>query len=864
MLLHLDDPEGRTPWLDWRAWLAANGEPSRDLQVWLESTGYAEPTTPSHAPRQDDRASTLLGRVQAWTDGAEDNPTDSPWADLAACGSLEVHACHGALRQCEALRDELLRRFAADPTLEPRHVLVMTPDVATHAPLLAAVFARHGDGVPQLPLHIADLGLRAQNPVADALAQLLGLADERVTASRLLEVIASAPVRRRFALREDDVAELRAMVVGSGIRWAWDAADRERHGQPAIDQNTVRFGLERLALGVLMHDLGGLDVVPGPAGSDLAPAVPFDVAGRDGVERFGRLADLFDRLRAVRGRVIEPATSAGWRARLTELIDDFTEVEGESAWLRVEVEEALAELFPDDLGEGLPLDRSAVAATLAGAFDRPLRGDRPITGAITVCALEPMRSVPFRVIAILGLDDGAFPRPGRTPAWDPFAARKHGEYDRRTIDRHLFLEAVLCARDALLLFGTGFEPSRGAPAPMSVVVSELVEVIAAGTGEAPKARRVDHPLQPWSEKAFAAGEGAAAPRLPFDAVWVDAAVAIRGPRRLAGLAATPLDAPWPAEDGETNAIRADELARALARPQEELLRRRLGLSLAPEDATVPDREPLDQGTLEAWSLRDRVLRATEGGADPDVDALEARLRGEGALQLRAGGRRALEGIVGEAREARRRAEAVPGVRTEALQASCEVGGVVVSAAAADVRLEDGDRRLVWVTASKGANGRAELTAWVTLIVAVAAGEAVVSAHVCGHGKEATLHAPSAADARAHLDALVRTWREVRGGPIPLFPALSRAVALRLAKDAQLSPAGAVEASDAAWSGSSMAAGDHEDPWVSAIFGHLGIEDLAERATEVCERAVRVWGPVLAAGTDAKGANEPEGSDAEDA
>lgn len=828
------------------ALLAANGGPSRDLQAWLEERDYEDHA--SVAKRAE--PATLLARVQAFVEAAGDNPPAGAWAAHAGCPSLEVHACHGALRQCEALRDELLRRFAADPTLEPRHVLVMTPDVATHAPLLAAVLARGGDGVPAIPIHVADLGLRATNPVADTLVALLALAEERVTASRLVDLLGAGPLRARFELDEEDVAALRALVVDSGIRWAWDAADRARHDQPALDQNTVRFGLERLALGVLMHDPGGLAVVPGREGSPLGPAVPLDVAGRDAAARFGKLADVCARLEAVRDRVASPAPAPVWRERLRHLLDELTEVDAEQAWLRVEVEEALDALFPDDLGEGLALDRAAVVARLSGAFDRPLRGDRPVTGAVTVCALEPMRSVPFRVIAILGLDDGAFPRPVRAPAWDPFATARAGEYDRRAIDRHLFLEALLCARDALLLFATGFEPKRGQEAPPSIVVSELLELVGRALGEeGARALRVAHPLQPWSEGAFAS-----AGRLPFDGAWRAAAVALRAPeRRPAGLAATAPDARWPAEENAARTLTAVEVARALAKPQRELLGKRLGLDLAREDEAIEDREPIVQSGLDAWSLRDRALAIVDEGEAPRVDALEARLRGEGVLALRSAGRRALEGAVRDAAAAKASAASVGGARREPVRVRVDVEGVAVTAVAADAR-DDGALRLVWTVANKEPGAMAKLVAWVTLLAGVAAGERVASAHVCGFGGATTLRAPAPAEACARLAELVRLARAARSAPILLFPKLSPDVARRLAKSRGAPPEEIVRACEAAWVDGGDHPGDLGDPWVAALFGHLGLDELEERAAEIVALAEAVWGPIEGSG-GAKGGDE---------
>lgn len=821
--------------------LAASGRPSRDLQEWLEAVGYREPREyPS-----PERATSLLGRVQDWIDRADPLPGDAPWREHASCPSIEVHACHGPLRQCEDLRDELLRRFAGDPTLEPRHVLVMTPDVATYAPLLAAVFARcccRDDGAPAIPLHISDLGIRSTNPVADALLRALALAEERVTASRLVEFVAIGPVRARFGLDEQDLADIRAMIVKAGIRWAWDAGDRANHGQPPIDQNTLRFGLERLALGVLMHDAGGLAVVPARA-DGLQAAVPLEIGPRERVERFGRLVEVCERLRSTCEEASKPASSRGWRERLRAMLDDLTRVGDGAAWLRMQVEQKLDELLPD--ADGLLFDRCAIAALLRDAFDLPEHGDRPVTGAVTVCGVEPMRSVPFRVIALLGLDDGAFPRAATPAAWDPFATPGAGQYDRRTVDRHLFLEAILCARDALLVFGTGFEPQRGAPMALSVVVSELTEIVAAGVGGKPEERRIAHPLQPWSVRAFDAD----ARSRPFDPVWAEAARA-RDARRLAGLAATKADATWPEEDHRPQQIDAEDLAGALARPQKELLGKRLGLVFETyDDGDVRDREPLEQDSLEGWKVRDLALRELSGGAEPAVEAIEARLRGEGVLPVSAAGRVALQQCIEQARAAHRSAGEIPGTRAEPLQFSCRAEDVVVAATARDVRSDGAKQRLVWLTASKSPNARQQLVAWITLVAAAASGIPVHGAHIAACGGAIELRAPSdVAAARAHLSALVRSWRDVRRSPVLLFPSLSREiVAARIRKPAGTPADWVRAAASAQWDGARAAGpADRHDAWVQPLFGHLGIEDLVERAEALVHNANLVWGPLLEA------------------
>ena len=119
--------------------------------------------------------------------------------------TLQVHACHGPERQVEVLREVLVGLLADDPTLEPRDVLVMCPDIEDYAPLISATFGLADDDGDEtrhpghrLRVRLADRSLRQTNPLLAIVAALLELADARVTASQVLDLAASTPVRRRF------------------------------------------------------------------------------------------------------------------------------------------------------------------------------------------------------------------------------------------------------------------------------------------------------------------------------------------------------------------------------------------------------------------------------------------------------------------------------------------------------------------------------------------------------------------------------------------------------------------------------------------------------------------------------------------
>lgn len=846
--------------------LAANGAPSRDLQIWLEDVGYqADEDIDPPAAR------TRLEVLQQWIDAAEPpgalgerlQEAGLLEADESALPSIEINACHGPLRQCEALRDDLLRRFAADETLEPRHVLVTTPDLATYAPLIAAVFGREQKGesaVPAIPVHIADLGLTDTNPVAAVLLDVIGLVGARVTATTLLDLLGREPVRTKFRIEDEDLGALQDLVVSSGLRWAWDAEDRARHDQPAVDQNTVRFALERLALGVLMPDPGGFEVVPPGAG--LGPAAPLDLPSRDQAVRFGTLAAVCHALQRLQHELTTPATSEVWRARLERVVETLCDVPETRAWQRSRVLSTLHDLLPDDEavedGAGTPagtssppleFDAQSIAAILEDAFTVPRGGDRPSTGAVTVCSMEPMRSVPFRVVAMIGMDDGTFPRGSKAPAWSPFAHAKHQEHDRRSLDRHLFLESLLCVREALLIYGRGFESTRGEKVPMSVVVEELHELMTSALGlQAPNDFRRTHPLQPWSETSFEAPE-----RRPYDASWVEAALARQREPKLAGLAATPLDAKWPADAEPPTSLTARALARALENAPKAFLEQTLGISMTDWSTDVLDREPIELNSLDLWKIRDELLGVVRASSGPvDVQPLLQRQRALGVIPFEAGGEVLLQSELENAVVIVEAAEEIGVQRLDdpVGYAFTVEGGhpMTLSTTLPDVRVaEDGRHIHVWMTASNGAKDKLLLEVWISLLIAASTGASVASATVVsGGGVSTTVRAPSTVEARWLLGEAVAVWWRLRREPVPLVPYFSKAVAEAALAETNADPVDLVRGCADRWFDDGDGGTAMSDTAANALFGSMTERDLNERAAWLVGDALRTWVPLISA------------------
>jgi len=877
------------------------------------------------APQRD----TVLGRLQGdLCTNATAQAT--PRAPLRAEDtSLRVHDCYGPARQVEVLREDLLHLFAGDASLQPRDVVVMTPDIETYAPLVQAIFAQGREhrlkdretgapltgreawgpsGAPRIPVEIADLGLRQTNALADVLMRVLELATGRLTASAFDGLLGLSVVQRRFGMDEEQVARVRDWLGSTGIRWALDGHDRDvamgEQGASDDPQNTFAFGLARLALGVTMANegqapwqpLGGTDAGP-PDPEAYTPqlgVLPIDDMEGEAVSAFGAFAELVRTIARWRDVFRAPMPLGGWCGALRGALDDLTETSDKASWLRGQVEDLLdgVEKGAATLYDG-PVGADALAALLEGKLDNPRRGDRVVTGAVTVCALQPMRSVPFRVICLLGLEEDVFPRRTQRPGFDLAArAPRLGDRDPRDEDRHLLLEALLSARSHLHVFYTGRDVRTKQERPLAVPISELLDAVDArfdalpSSGTPRKASedlRVEHALQPFGLRNFATGARAIDPHVPgawsFDLGLRAAAEGLRlDTRRPAQTLfdwrnpADVLDPPAPPNADAPFEIHLDNLSMFLVDPAAHLLRRRLSVYLGERDGTLDDREPIDLDALEKWSLGDQVLRACveaeRDGANTTEAAAQARarMRAEGVLPLGAAGELLLdaswgtvEAILGATAETRGGARrsvpvSVDLPKTE-LRPALRLVGSVDDVFASDT--SGADLVLLGMTVSDvSKNPKHRLRTWVSLLAAQAScPDERLRAALYGKDPTKPLQMSVACDkgtppqqvARALLERLVERCFESLSRPVPLYLQSSCAFATAKVPDA------ALDAALEAWHGKEEddafgTVGDSADPYIRAVWGpdppFLDAEGRADAA--FASLAYEVWTPVLAA------------------
>jgi exodeoxyribonuclease V gamma subunit len=567
----------------------------RDLRE-LERTLSPVVTTSVVEERASSAADTLLSWLQQ---DIAANATVEPTSRTISPDdySVQIHACHGPARQVEVLREVVLGLLADDPTLEPREILVMCPDIEAYAPLVAAAFGMGeigGHPGHQLRVRLADRSLTQTNPLLAVVGQLLELAGGRAEASRVLDLLAAAPVRRRFGFSDSDLETITTWVEEAGIRWAFDADHREPFGLQGYLQNTWRFGLDRVLAGVAVSD---------DADRFFGTTLPLDDVGSTSIDLAGRLAECLDRLRDVTDRLTGSHPVAHWLGAVGDGVDQLTAVARGDEWQSAQVHRELVTMIDATTDSALELRlpdvRALMRERLAG---RPTRANFR-TGTLTVATLVPMRSVPHRVVCLLGLDDGVFPRAGAVDGDDVLARRPvTGERDVRSEDRQLMLDAIVAATEHLVVTYTGANETTGQQRPPAVPLGELLDTLDATAvgGKAHALRR--HPLQAFDRRNL----DAARP-FSFDAAALAGALAAARPR-VAPADLADVDLPAPEGDVELAA-----LVSFLKHPVKEFLRRRLEIALADEGEEVTDGLPVELDGLAQWGVGDRMLHDLQAG-----------------------------------------------------------------------------------------------------------------------------------------------------------------------------------------------------------------------------------------------------------
>lgn len=519
--------------------------------------------------------------------------------------TIQVHACHSRMREVQVLKNQLLHLLQTDPALQLRDMVVMAPDIQDYEPFISAVFA-------DIQHAIADRSLRLSNVVLDVFIRFLRLSQSRFGWPEVLDLLEQPTVYPSVGLSETDLQLIRCWVRKLYVRWGKSAEHKASLGLPPLSANTWQAALDRLLMGYAVEDESDF----------VNETLPYaDIEGAS-ARALGGLHDFLQLLFQAGSDLSRAKPLLGWAEQLSHYSQRlFPSTVADPAELQPlhqllsELGEAMAMIHEHDV------ELSVILNWLEDAVQERKSATGFLRGQLTFCSMLPMRSIPFKVIALLGLNEGEFPKIDSHPTFDLLGRHyRMGDRSRRADDRYQFLEIVLSARSHLIITYIGLSNRTNEALPPSVVISEMLEILRDSYQLHDLV--TEHPLQPFSPRYFRGN----AELFSYSETDCRTASALSAP--------LPDAMPWwrGRIDGESDPV--IDIAALFAyyrNPQKYFFRQQLAVSLDGIETEPEAREPFVIDGLDAYQINRDWIDAELNGRSLSLEMLQAQGRWPAAV-----------------------------------------------------------------------------------------------------------------------------------------------------------------------------------------------------------------------------------------
>lgn len=432
---------------------------------------------------------------------SQKNSGNTAIAQIITDPSIQIHSAHSPLRELQILKERILLALHENPDWQPHDIAVLTPQIESYTPFIESVFGQNANDGCSLPYAISDVKISRNQPFLDTLSQVVDILNSRFEADKILNLLESQPILDRFGLNREHIPLLHDTVSSLQIRWAADDKQRAKYANIESDLFTWQQGLDRLKLGWLLPE-NEHELWQGISAWHTHP---------DHIDTLSRFSDLIDQLIQLQHEWHQEATIDEWCSRVRSLWEKLILVSSSDQAILQGLETKLSKWKEEsDLAQNnnatLTLNLQTASTHLLRFFNEQSQAGF-LRNGITFCGMVPMRSLPFKMLCLLGLNDGQFPRDTKAPPFDLISRHpRAGDRARRDDDRYLFLEAIFSARECLYLSFVGRNIRSNEEQAPSVLIHELIDCIAQTANCSPhelaKHWILQHPLQAFSKRNF--------------------------------------------------------------------------------------------------------------------------------------------------------------------------------------------------------------------------------------------------------------------------------------------------------------------------------------------------------------------------
>jgi exodeoxyribonuclease V gamma subunit len=589
--------------------VASLGKAGRDLQVLIEEFNYYEPLPDLWQDSLLD-SETMLSYIQSDILNLYERKSGKDVEPVKALSkrdnSVSIHSCHTPIREIQVLKDQLLNLFENNPDLMPDDVIVMMPDIESYAPLIESVFSIEH----KFSYTISDRKQQTESETIKAFLKIIKVMGSRFELHPVLDLLTQTSVTVKFSIDQAELNIIEKYVENAGVRWGIDSKYKKEAGFPEFEENTWQFGIQRLMLGYAM---------PENSNAFFCNFLPAECPEGLDAEIFGRLVLFLDTLftGATSFLTSKPGSDSKQKSIsefcksfalvLNSMIAKTTDNEKEFLFILDSIRqiESQAEqaLFDKKISFAVAfkmLEEKLSQSVSAGSF---------MTGGITFCNLMPMRSIPFKVVCLVGMDEQSFPRKSGSRSFDLIEQfPRMGDKNVRDEDRYLFLEALMSARENLVITYTGFDIKDNSAIPCSTIVSELIDVIMDSFQiESEDDIICFHQLQPFSSRYFSKPDIFRSEQDKYFSFSNHALKISENLKRKSDKKELFLNKDLSLHDIAEESISLDNFCCFFRQPLEYILKNRLGIVLQESAILKEDREPVVLNQLDHYQIGADIL-----------------------------------------------------------------------------------------------------------------------------------------------------------------------------------------------------------------------------------------------------------------
>ena len=494
--------------------------------------------------------------------------------------SIQLVSCYSELRELQLLHDYLLQQLQQDEQLQAHDIVVMCPDINNLAPYIDAVFGQQ-PASRRIPYSVSDHNVISSTPLLQVILEWLKLPSSRLLASEISAWLELPALQRAYQLDEAAVDSIRYWISQNHIHWALDSTHKSRLGFAENDLNTWRHGIRRLLTAYLIspdqemyqHNVASVCILD-----------------QQDLFALGQLQKLLDDLYSWQQKLDLKQPLSQWQTSINAMIDSLLQLDEDEAWLIKPLRDEMAawQQQADQAGFEQALDISIIHYLLQQSLQQGSAHHAYLTGGVNFCNLIPMRTLPFKVVCLIGMGDQQFPRNEAALQIDLISRNpKKGDRSRREDDRYMFLQSLLSAQQSVYISYVGRNRQDDSPLEPSVVVSELLDYLQQNTGYRLPVRQ--SALQAFASTNFIQGS--------YAEQWqIKPAENVVTPFNQA----VDFDAP-------VTQIALDELIQFFNNPAKYFMQQRLGLRLVQAGSEIEDDEIFALDPLTRHGLRQSLF-----------------------------------------------------------------------------------------------------------------------------------------------------------------------------------------------------------------------------------------------------------------